>query len=140
MMKIDRILELEAEVRALRAERDEARQIVANVNNSVIGSQGYFTTPSCVEAIESLKMNSNRLVAERDALRATLADVVLEAKNVLAQFERIKQHQHEQLVLGQSLESASANWEEATMGLFIDFGGLQAVLAALDAPKDPAGV
>lgn len=39
----------------LKSERDEARGIVANVNNSLFGSQGYFTKPDCIDAIENLK-------------------------------------------------------------------------------------
>ena len=50
-------------------ERDEARTIVANVNNEVIGSQGYFTTPSCVEAVAGLKADNNRLRQEALRLR-----------------------------------------------------------------------
>ena len=45
---------------AVEAERDEARQIVADVNNEVIGSHGYFTKPSCVEAVQKLKFYFNR--------------------------------------------------------------------------------
>lgn len=63
---------------ALR-ERDEARearkqaeQIVANVNNSVFGSQGYFTSPDCVEQIETLKFNHNKAIRERDEARITV--------------------------------------------------------------------
>ena len=48
----------------LRQQLAEAQAIVADVNNSVFGSRGYFTTPSCVEAVESLKMESNRLRAQ----------------------------------------------------------------------------
>lgn len=48
-------------VEAVEKERDEARSIVANVNNSVFGSQGYFTTPSCVDAVEHLKREHGEL-------------------------------------------------------------------------------
>jgi hypothetical protein len=47
-------------------ERDEARAIVAAVNNEVSGSHGYFTVPSCVEAIGTLKASANRAIHERD--------------------------------------------------------------------------
>jgi len=52
--------ELEQATQQAQAERDEARQIVADINNSVIGSQGYFTSPSCVTAVEDLKFLANR--------------------------------------------------------------------------------
>lgn len=72
---------LVAEVRRLSAaleertrERDEAREIVSRVNNEVIGSLGYFTTPSCVEAIWKLKDHARRTGAAfattREALEA----------------------------------------------------------------------
>jgi RimJ/RimL family protein N-acetyltransferase len=65
----------------LTAERDEARQIVADVNNEVVGSHGYFNRPPlhgagpalCVEAIWKLKSSSNAyfnaLTAERAKVR-----------------------------------------------------------------------
>lgn len=46
-------------VAAVTAERDAAREIVAKVNNTVLGSYGYFTKPDCVEAIDNLKAVSN---------------------------------------------------------------------------------
>lgn len=45
-------------IERLEAERDEARQIVADCNNSLFGSQGYFTSASgktAASAIEDLK-------------------------------------------------------------------------------------
>lgn len=47
----------------LRAERDEAREIVAKCNNSVFGSYGYFTAASgktLPDAIEDLKASSRK--------------------------------------------------------------------------------
>lgn len=44
----------------LLQERNAARSIVADVNNSVFGSQSYFTSPSCIDAIEDLKMRANQ--------------------------------------------------------------------------------
>ena len=58
-----------ARVQAEQA-RDEARQIVARVNNSVFGSDGYFIVPACVEAVEDLKVLANRRFAELTTLRA----------------------------------------------------------------------
>lgn len=61
------------EVARLTLERDEARAIVADVNNAVIGSQGYFTTPSCVEAIDKLKEHSNRTVRRAETAEEEVA-------------------------------------------------------------------
>jgi chromosome segregation ATPase len=60
-------------------ERDEARAIVADVNNSVIGSHGYFTTPSCVEAIENYKVIANQMVHAHEDLTSRLQE--MEEKN-----------------------------------------------------------
>lgn len=57
----DAIASLRQRAEQAEQERDEARAIVANVNNSVFGSQGYFVKPDCVMAIEELKMASNQL-------------------------------------------------------------------------------
>lgn len=65
-----KVAELEAHVSALTEERDEARAIVAKVNNEVIGSDGYFTTPSCVEAIGKLKLTSNQAFYEKEQAEA----------------------------------------------------------------------
>lgn len=54
------IRELLTELARLQGERDEARAIVANVNNSMMGSHGYFTKPDVVELIEYLKALSNQ--------------------------------------------------------------------------------
>jgi hypothetical protein len=75
---------LERQLSALRAERDEARQIVANVNNSVFGSQGYFTTPDCVSAVADLKRQCN--AAEQRCATLT-ADLEHDAR-VLAELNR----------------------------------------------------
>ena len=55
------------------------------------------------------------------------------ARDLLAQFEAIKEHQDKLLVRGQTLNSASANWDAAT--LFhppLDFQPLMDTVAALD--------
>lgn len=69
----------DAEVRVLLDSHDrltrelrEAQAIVANVNNSMFGSHGYFTTPDCVVAVEKLKALANRRQAEVVDLRAKL--------------------------------------------------------------------
>ena len=63
-------------------------------------------------------------------------DVLTAARNLLAQFEALKRRQHRLLVEGQTLESAAANWDEATRGDFLDFEPLQrAVEAAGAAPR-----
>lgn len=72
------IVELKAALALAQQERDEARAIVANVNNSVIGSQGYFTEPDCVEAIETLKAHANRTVHRAEAAEQAHAALVQE--------------------------------------------------------------
>jgi hypothetical protein len=75
-----RLSAVESALKALAAkaqaegERDAARAIVARVNNSVIGSHGYFTEPSCVDAVEKLKAHSNTLAAENARLREALKE------------------------------------------------------------------
>lgn len=65
----------EEELRSLREERDEARAIVADVNNSVIGSQGYFTKPSCVDAIEEVKFAHNRACRRAESAEQELREL-----------------------------------------------------------------
>lgn len=64
---------LRAELARLQRERDEGREIVAKVNNEVLGSYGYFTEPSCVEAVGNLKLDANRQYQELEKLRADVA-------------------------------------------------------------------
>ena len=61
------------------------------------------------------------LQAQLTAATAQREALLTAAKAVLAQFEAINRHQHELLVHRQTLESASRNWDEATLGQFIDF-------------------
>lgn len=79
---LDLVKEQETEIQRLtqaletmKDERDEARLIVALVNNEVLGSAGYFTSPSCVEAVQKLKEYANAQQAEGTALRAQLVEV-----------------------------------------------------------------
>lgn len=53
----------------LQTERDEARNIVASINNEVIGSQGYFVEPSCITAVQDLKMLANSRHSAMNVLR-----------------------------------------------------------------------
>lgn len=70
------------------------------------------------------------VIRERDALVAA-------AKATLAQFDAITRHQHELLMHGQTLESAEANWDEATLGQSIDFQLLIDAVALVEPP--PSG-
>jgi len=74
-----------------------------------------------------------------------VSDLLTAAKAVLAQFNAISRHQRDLLVEGQTLESASANWDTATLAQYIDFqllidavaraeGGMWQPIAT--APKD----
>jgi hypothetical protein len=56
------------------------------------------------------------------------------AEDVVAQFQAMSQRQHELLVEGQTLESAAENWDEATLGQFIDLHPLMDAVAALKRP------
>lgn len=51
------------------------------------------------------------------------------AEALVAQFEQIKRHQENLLVRRQTLESASANWDEATLNQSLDFQPLIDALA-----------
>lgn len=69
----EHVRNLRGEVERLTTERDEARRIVERVNNTVLGSEGYFTKPDCVEAIDNMKRNANRQYAAlRDAEAALM--------------------------------------------------------------------
>ena len=68
-----------------------------------------------------------RLVQDRQAL-------LYACRVVVGEFEAIKQRQYELLTLGQSLQSAAANWNEATMGLSVDFEPLMAAIAQAERP------
>lgn len=62
-------------------------------------------------------------------LRASLKRLTVAAEVVIADFRRLQAHQDQLLVHGQTLESAAANWDEATLGQSIDF---QPLIDALD--------
>ena len=64
---------LDAQLSTAIRERDEAREIVARVNNEVIGAYGYFTKPSCVEAVAEVKRQSNAYWRELELLRSQLS-------------------------------------------------------------------
>ena len=66
---------LQQENERLVDERDEARLIVSLVNNEVIGSAGYFTNPSCVVAVQDLKLHANRAAARADAAETALREL-----------------------------------------------------------------
>ena len=57
------------------------------------------------------------------------------AKGVVAQFTAIARHQQRLLVDGQTFETASAHWDEATLGHSIDFQPLMDALSAR--PTEP---
>ena len=96
------VADLTLQLTQAKQERDKARQIVARVNNDVIGSEGYFVEPSCVDAIEALKSHSNRLqqqlatvIAERDDYKKRAEwkhvhddSLELELQNQLAQAQQ----------------------------------------------------
>lgn len=65
-------------------ERDEAREVVARVNNS-FGSYGYFTKPHPADQVEDLKARSRADQREITRLRA----VVEELRNLLPWCERL---------------------------------------------------
>jgi len=69
------VADLTLQLTQAKQERDKARQIVARVNNDVIGSEGYFVEPSCVDAIEALKSHSNRLQQQLVQAKQDLADL-----------------------------------------------------------------
>lgn len=66
------------------------------------------------------------VIAQRDEL-------LMAAKLVLAHLESISQHQRELLIEGQTLESAEQNWDEATLGQYIDFQPLIDAVAKIEA-------
>ena len=67
---------LREENASLREKVAEARGIVAKVNNEVIGSGGYFTTPSCVEAVQNIKHYSNEQYRRAEQAEAKLAEMI----------------------------------------------------------------
>ncbi len=74
-----RISDMRAHLVKAEADRDEARTIVANVNNSMLGSHGYFTTPDVVEKIEELKALANgryTRITELEASREAHAEAL----------------------------------------------------------------
>lgn len=82
---------------ALEQERDEARKIVAAVNNSVIGSEGYFTEPSCVDAIEQSKASSNAAYSRARDAEAQSAALRHGLEQLLEAAERYRIHSTLQL-------------------------------------------
>ncbi len=69
---------------------------------------------------------------EADARLIAAAPDLLEAcRHVLAWFARIKRQQYKDLVLGQTLESASANWDKMTTES-LDLAPLMKAVAAAE--------
>ena len=66
---------LDAQLAAMTAERDEAREIIAKANNTLLGSCGYFTTPSFIDKIDDLKTASNRFYSQLAASQARCAQL-----------------------------------------------------------------
>lgn len=64
-------------------------------------------------AINDQSEDADQEVAN-SCLIAAAPELLAQCKRVVAWFEALKQNQNEQLVAGQSLESASRNWETMT--------------------------
>lgn len=73
LKQLHRQYESDALLATTREQLAEAREIVAKVNNTVIGSYGYFTKPDCVEVIDNMKLDSNRQYHKMRELEAELA-------------------------------------------------------------------
>lgn len=85
------------------------------------------------EDLASWQAAYEKAQARAEAAEQALAQLLGAAKDVIRQFEFIKRVQHNQLVRGQALESASKNWE----GLgneYIEFQGLIDAIAVVAAP------
>ena len=67
---------LRAVVDTLTTERDEAREVVAKVNNSITGSYGYFVDPHPADQVEVLKTYFRAVHHQADVLRAQLAEAL----------------------------------------------------------------
>lgn len=55
------------------------------------------------------------------------AELLESAKSVISQFEQIKTHQHK--LLDHGLAAAECNWDEATLGQYIEFAPIIAAIA-----------
>jgi ABC-type transporter Mla subunit MlaD len=105
------IAKCRARIEALEAALEEARQLVAEANNSLYGSQGYFHSMNggpfnkwhLAEGIENLKT-----IARRDAARIEELETLLQAptKEEIALYARIE-------ALGAALRDATLILEQA---------------------------
>jgi hypothetical protein len=59
--------------------------------------------------------------SREESLSQALRELVQVTKAHIEQFEKMKVKQHELLVEGQTFETACENWDEATMGISLDF-------------------
>lgn len=73
-------------------------------------------------------LSENDMVA-LEWLLTTRAELLTACRNAVAEFEAVKEHQYKLLILGQTLESAAANWDEATLGKSVDYEPLMAAIA-----------
>lgn len=79
------------------------------------------------------------LSPDEAALLAVAQDLLLAARRVLSDFAAFNQHQHRLLVEGQSLASASQNWDEATtLYPVIDFQPLLDAVARAEGRTFPS--
>jgi hypothetical protein len=85
---------------------------------AVVAPAGPFVFGGVVAIVEG-KANARLIAAAPDLLDA--------ARSAIAQFERIKTHQHE--LLDHGLAEAEKNWDRATLGQYIEFAGLIAAIA-----------
>lgn len=76
------------------------------------------------------------LLARCEAAEAQRDEAVKLLRDMCAWFDRLNQYQYEQLVLGQSLESASRNWDMMD-GRGFDMGPMQAWLKTFDQKAPP---
>ena len=70
---------LRSELEQVTKGRDEAREIVAQANNALIGSYGYFTEPSFINKIEELKRLCNQYYNQLTGANATIERLYEEA-------------------------------------------------------------
>jgi flagellar biosynthesis chaperone FliJ len=85
------LADAERQLQEFAGERDEARSIVAGVNNSVFGSQGYFTRPDCVDAIEASKFHHNSAIRRAEAAESKLTETEGKLRTLVEEM-RFKQH------------------------------------------------
>lgn len=119
------------EIAALRVALSKGCPDCGYVIERPIKNCGKVGEDGCCEHPDNLTPECHQNACPIVANIAALKDAVIQAvEKSIHDFEELKEKQDNLLIYGQTLESAAANWDEATLVIF-DFKSMIDALAAL---------